>query len=114
MMENNVEKMVDSKDRVEDRVETYPDSKVEVPQEFYGDMEDLKSDLAELDKARREVGRLTQQVNNIITFCNNLENRAREKRQELSKKVGLTEGRWAVDFEKRAFFKIVPGAPNVV
>ena len=107
-------KMVDVTDRVEDRVEVDAGSRVDVPQEFYAELRKLSTSLEDLEKTRKEIGRLTQVISQLSTACNNLENNARTTRQNLCENLGLNEGRWALDFSEKAFFRVVPGMPRVV
>ena len=109
------EKLVNSTDRVEDRVEVDPNSKVEIPEELHEDLHLLQSALTDLEKGRKELGRLMQVVNNITNFCHDTEKRSKTLRKSLSEKVGLsTEGRWVIDFTEKVFYRVAPGMPNVV
>lgn len=108
-------KLVNSKDRVEDRVEVDDSSRINVPQEYHKVLVSMKSDAEELEKARKEVGRLSQVLHNLVNVCNNIEERMTTNREELTRKLGLTsEGRWVVDFNEKAFFRVVPGGPTVI
>ena len=99
-------KLVNSKDRIEDRVEVDVDSRVDVPEEYHEVLTSIQADADELERARKELGRLNQIVYNLINVCNNIEARVTSKRSDLAKELGLTQSRWVIDFDKKAFFRV--------
>jgi hypothetical protein len=109
-----LDKLVDSKDRVEGKVEVVSGSEVAIPDEFYPKLEELQKKTDELDGARRELGRLMQVTNNIVNICNSTETSIKELRKELADIVKLGDGKWAIDFENKVFVAVADSMPNVV
>lgn len=107
-------KLVDSKDRRADGVSVDPNSRVAVPDEMLIELESIRKDADDLGRYRREVGRLYQQVNNLIKNANETEERLRNRRKLLAKKLMLSDGSWAIDFEDAAFYRVLPGTPLTV
>lgn len=82
-------------------VPVYPESFIDIPVELHVDLEVLKTEIAELNNARLELGRLMQVVNHLIHVCNTSEKNSADIKQKIITALGLGEGNYAIDFERK-------------
>ncbi len=70
---------------------------------------------SELNGIRMEIGRLYQIMANLKLRADGTEETLNTKKQELINKYDIkNDGRWVIDFNKKAFVKLDEGAPNPV
>lgn len=98
-------------DRVGVRGQPVPvmeDTFKDIPDEFDDDLVIVKESAVELENARYELGRLMQIVNHLISVCNTSEKNVSDAKKRIIEGMGLPEGNYAIDFEKKQVGLIEP------
>lgn len=84
------------------------DSFIDIPEEFFKDLDEIQRLSAELGDARHELGRLMQIVDHLINVCNTTDNNLTQAKQGIIEGMGLGEGNWAIDFERKQIGRVSP------
>jgi len=84
------------------------DSFIDIPEEYYEDLERVQVHAVELENARNELGRLMQVVGHLTHVCNTADRNLANAKQGIITGMGLGEGNWAIDFERRKVGKVTP------
>ena len=90
-------------------------TEIPVPEEHHPLLKEIQKYTTELEQTRREIGRLSQIVHNLTHHANETEEAVREKRNKLTEELmGLSKGKWVIDFEEKTVAKVSPGMPRPV
>lgn len=99
------------------KVPVDPSTMLDIPEECYEELANLRVYADELNNMRLELGRLMQVINNLTMECNRQENNAANSKKKIMDSMQLGPGNWAVDFESKKVAKVDDGsvkAPRVV
>jgi len=89
---------------------------VAIAEEDFQELHKLQSQVDQLDKYRREMGRVVQLLGNLREEANKIEESLATNRRALANKYDLEKhgtGQWALDFEKKEFVKTAAGTPVI-
>ena len=84
------------------------DSFLDIPEEYYEDLEIIQEHAVELESSRNELGRLMQLVSHLTNVCNRADTNLANAKQGIIKGMELGEGNWAIDFERKKVGKVSP------
>lgn len=84
------------------------DTFVDIPEEYYEDLEALQRYATELENTRSELGRLMQVVNHLINVCDTAEKNSTAAKEKIIEGMQLEDGNWAVDMENKKIGRVEP------
>jgi len=84
------------------------DSFLDIPEEYNEDLLRIQNLSVELGDSRQELGRLMQVVDHLINVCNNADRNLTQAKQRIIDGLGLGDGNWAIDFEKKQVGRVAP------
>jgi len=90
---------------------------INIPEEYSDDLDTIQKLATELEDARHELGRLCQIQHHLINVCNMTEKKLADAKKNIIENMGLGEGNFAIDFDKKQIGKVQPAQkqmPRVV